>query len=63
MDETRDAAEEIPIEVEHRRTAEALARTAREVAAERLPFGLEPQDFEAALERLAEPEPATGGRP
>jgi|GEM_PF-3670712 len=63
MNETSGAAEEIPIEAEHRRTAETLARTAREVAAELLPFGLEPQDFAAALERLAEPEPAPGARP
>jgi hypothetical protein len=63
MDETSGAAEEIPIEAEHRRTAEVLARTARELAARLLPFGLEPQDFEAALERLAGPEPAAEARP
>jgi hypothetical protein len=63
MDETSGAAEDIPVEAEHRRTAEALARTAREVAAGLLPFGLEPQDFAAALERLAGPDPAPEARP
>lgn len=63
MDETRSPAEEIPVEPEHRRTAEALAQVARKVAAELLPFGAEPQDFAAALERLAEPEPGAGARP
>lgn len=63
MDETPIGPEAIAVEPEHRRTAEALARAVREAAAELLPFGLEPQDFAAALERLAEPEPGEGDRP
>lgn len=58
MDGSPEASGAIALEPEHRRTAEALARAARAVAAELLPFGLEPQDFEAALERLAEPPAA-----
>jgi|DewCreStandDraft_4_1066084.scaffolds.fasta_scaffold00224_40 hypothetical protein len=63
MDETPTSPEEIAVEPEHRRTAEALARAVREAAAELLPFGLEPQDFTATLERLAEPAPVAGERP
>ncbi len=59
MDETPIGPEEITVEPEHRRTAEAV----REAAAELLPFGLEPQDFTAALERLAEPGSGEGDRP
>ncbi len=48
----------IVVEEEHRRTAEALARLARAVAAELLPADLELRDFAATLERLAETAPA-----
>ncbi len=63
MDDTPTSPEEIAVESEHRRTAEALARAVREAAAQLLPFGLEPQDFTAALERLAEPGSGEGDRP
>jgi hypothetical protein len=53
---------EIEIGEADRRTARALVEALRRAAAD-LPFGLEPQDFAAALERLAEPEPARGAEP
>lgn len=63
MADERDGAEQ-PIELGEaaRATAAELAAVLRRAAAE-LPFGLEPQDFLATLERLAEPEPAPGVDP
>lgn len=61
MEEAAESACAIAIGEADRETARVLARAVREAAAELLPFGLEPQDFEAALERLA--EPAAGEQP
>lgn len=61
MDGTVETVSGIAVGAADRGAAEALAEAVRAAAALLLPFGLEPQDFAAALERLAEPAPAEPG--